>query len=118
VLAEFPTPEVSISEFSEFVFLYFSTFHWSYLVNGQSGWLPPSYQEMVRYTATVPSDEAMAYLRDRGVEYIGVHGAFYPPHRREEALAAFEARPDLELVSAAAWEGSQSRLYRLRPARR
>jgi hypothetical protein len=43
-----------------------------------------------------------------------MHGAFYPEEKRAAALAAVEARTDLELVSAARWEGSQSRLYRVR----
>jgi hypothetical protein len=56
----------------------------------------------------------MNYLRRRGVQYISMHGAFYPEEKRAAALAAVEARTDLELVSAARWEGSQSRLYRVR----
>jgi hypothetical protein len=113
VLAEFPMPATDTYEF-EFVYVYFSTFHWSKLVNGQSGWLPPTYLEMVKHTKTFPSDEAMNYLRRRGVQYISMHGAFYPEEKRATALAAVEARTDLELVSAARWEGSQSRLYRVR----
>ena len=69
---------------------------------------------MVKHTKTFPSDEAMNYLRRRGVQYISMHGAFYPEEKRAAALAAVEARTDLELVSAARWEGSQSRLYRVR----
>jgi hypothetical protein len=107
-------PAEDTYEFSEFVYVYFSTFHWSKLVNGQSGWLPPTYWELIENTKTFPSDEAMDYLRRRGVEYISIHGAFYPEEKRAAALAGVEARDDLELVSAARWEGSQSRLYRVR----
>ena len=114
VLAEFPMPGPGTYGFSEFVYLYFSTYHWSRLVNGQSGWLPPTYLELIENTVTFPSDESLDYLRSRGVEYISMHGGFYPEDRRAEALAAAEARDDLELVSAVPWEGSQSRLYRLR----
>jgi hypothetical protein len=114
VLAEFPMPAPGVYEFSEFVYVYFSSFHWSRLVNGQSGWLPPTYWELIDKTKTFPSDEAMDYLRRRGVEYITVHGAFYPAGAREAWLAAVEAREDLVLVSEARWEGSRSRLYRLR----
>jgi len=113
VLAEFPMPGPGTYGFSEFVYVYFSTFHWSRLVNGQSGWLPPTYWELIDETVTFPSDDALNYLRRRGVEYVAIHGAFYPEDRREAVLAAAEERDDLELVSAARWEGSESRLYRL-----
>jgi hypothetical protein len=118
VLAEFPMPESGADPVAEFNYLYFSTFHWQKLVNGQSGWLPPTYVELMDRQRDFPSDEAVAYLRDRGVEYIGVHGAFYGPERFQRVVAALDARPDMELITKAPWEGSESRLYRLaRPAR-
>ena len=101
-------------EFSEFAYLYFSTFHWHNLVNGQSGWLPATYVELVENATSFPSDGSIDYLRRRGVEYITVHGAFYSEETRSAALAGAAERADLELVSAVQWEGSQSRLYRLR----
>ena len=78
--------------FSEFTFLYFSTFHWQKLVNGQSGWLPPSYLDLLDEEKDFPSDKAIAYLRQRGVEYIGVHGAFYDPKKFAEVIAALDAQ--------------------------
>jgi hypothetical protein len=113
VLAEFPMGEVSKDPFSEFTYLYFSTFHWQKLVNGQSGWLPPSYKDLLDAQRDFPSEKAIAYLRHRGVEYIGVHGAFYDPKKFAEVAAALDARGDVELVTKAPWEGSESRLYRL-----
>ena len=113
VLAEFPMGEVSKDPFSEFSYLYFSTFHWQKLVNGQSGWLPPSYLDLLDAQKDFPSENAIAYLRQRGVEYIGVHGAFYDPMKFVEVTAALDARGDVELVTKAPWEGSESRLYRL-----
>lgn len=118
VLAEFPMPESGSDALAEFHYLYFSTFHWQKLVNGQSGWLPPTYVELLEMQQDFPSDAAVAYLRQRGVEYIGVHGAFYGPERFQRVVAALDARPDVELVTKAPWEGSESRLYRLaRPPR-
>ena len=114
VLAEFPVPRDWRNFWFDTRYLYFSTFHWQRLVNGNSGVLPPSYVDFIEHVQSFPSDEAMDYLRARGVEYIGVHGAFYSPEgwlRMQEALAA---RTDLELVVAARWNGSESRLYRLR----
>jgi hypothetical protein len=115
VLAEFPMPEASKDPFSEFTFLYFSIFHWQKLVNGQSGWLPPSYLDLLDEQKDFPSEKAIAYLRQRGVQYLGVHGAFYDPEKFAEAIAVLDARSDVELVTKAAWEGSESRLYRFAP---
>lgn len=114
VLAEFPTPGDGVYGFAEFVYLYFSTFHWHKLLNGQSGWLPPSYIETVIRARSFPSDEAVNYLRRRGVQYVTIHGAFYPPEQLGKVLAGVDARTDMELLAEAEWEGSQSRLYRLR----
>jgi hypothetical protein len=114
VLAEFPTWEQTGDSAMDTRYIYFSTFHWQKLVNGYSGYFPPSYVEFQHRTRDFPSDAALAYLRDRGVEYVGWHGAFSKPGRAERTAAILDARPDLELVAKAPWQGSESRLYRLR----
>jgi hypothetical protein len=114
VLAEFPMPPNAASYGAEFNYLYFSTFHWQKLVNGQSGWLPPTYEELLKEELTFPSDAAVEYLRSRRVEYITVHGAFYEPGKYKEVVTKLDARPDVELLTTAPWEGAESRLYRLK----
>jgi hypothetical protein len=116
VLAEFPMPENGAEALAEFNYLYFSTFHWQKLVNGQSGWMPPRYEEMLKAQRDFPSDAAIADLRQRGVEYIAVHGAFYKePESFSRTVTGLDARTDVELMTKAPWEGSESRLYRLYP---
>jgi hypothetical protein len=117
VLAEFPMPVTEAHYNAEFNYLYFSTFHWHKLVNGQSGWLPPTYQELLRQQASFPSDAAVDYLRSRDVEYITVHGAFYEPDEYSRIVTQLDARPDVELLTIAPWEGAESRLYQLRNRR-
>ena len=56
----------------------------------------------------------MEYLRTRGVDYVAVHGAFYDPGIYRGIVTALDRRPDMRLVVAAPWEGTESRLYRLR----
>ena len=115
VLAEFPMPATPLDSYAEFNYLYFSTFHWHSLVNGNSGFFPPSYQEMLKRETDFPSEQALAYLRSVGVQYITVHGAFYSRPRYAHVVAALDARSDLELITAVPWERSESRLYRLKP---
>ena len=64
--------------------------------------------------ATFRNEAALNYLRSRGVQYLTMHGRFTNPARYGYTVAWLDARPDLELVAAAPWEGAESRLYRLR----
>lgn len=114
VMAEFPMPDEGAWEFAEFAYLYFSTFHWQKLVNGQSGWLPPGYQYNIVKARSFPSDRAVAHLRSLGVKYVTIHGAFYPPEQLPSVLDGAAARTDLELIASTIWRGNESRLYRLR----
>jgi hypothetical protein len=114
VLAEFPMPrDIYRSDFDT-RYLYFSTFHWQKLVNGNSGFFPPSYFELLASVDDFPNDASLSYLRSRGVQYLTLHGAFTNAARYADSIAWLDARPDLELVAAAPWEGAESRLYRVR----
>jgi hypothetical protein len=114
VLAEFPMPGDIGSSWSDARYLYFSTFHWQTLVNGYSGFMPASYEELLWRERDFPSDSAIEYLETRGVEYLAIHGAFYRGPRYGEIVSMLDARPDLEFVIAAPWQGRESRLYRFR----
>lgn len=114
VLAEFPMPrDIYRSDFDA-RYLYFSTFHWQNLVNGNSGFFPPSYVELLDREREFPTEASLNYLRSRGVQYLTMHGRFTNPDRYRNTVAWLDARPDVELVAAAPWEGAESRLYRLR----
>jgi hypothetical protein len=114
VLAEFPMPTAPVGYFFDARYLYFSTFHWHRLVNGSSGYAPKSYEEMTERERDFPSDAAIEHLKSRGVDYVTVHGAFIEPGKFQSIVETLEGRADLTLVVAAPWEGSESRLYRLR----
>ena len=113
VLAEFPMPADILASYWDARYLYFSTFHWQRLVNGNSGFFPPSYKELLAAVFDFPSDSAMTYLKTRGVEYVTVHGALYGAENYQRILDRIALRNDLALITAAPWEGSESRLYRI-----
>ena len=118
VLAEFPMAGSEEQYFIDTRYLYFSTVHWQKLVNGNSGFFPPSYRELIERMRDFPSEPALAYLRQRGVTHLALHGAFYEdPGYYTEVTAQLDARPDLERVAAVSWGGSESRLYRFRQRR-
>jgi len=114
VLAEFPMPrDIYRSDFDA-RYLYFSAFHWQRIVNGNSGFFPPSYVELLEREREFPTEASLGYLRSRGVQYLTMHGRFTNADRYRNTVAWLDARPDLELVAAAPWEGAESRLYRLK----
>jgi hypothetical protein len=115
ILAEFPVTNARGDTFGA-RYIYFSTFHWNRLINGNSGFLPPSWHEFVERTTDFPSGASLAYLRSRGVQYIAVHGGFYADPEEFAAIQRTLAnRDDLTRVATARFNGSQSELYRLDP---
>jgi hypothetical protein len=115
VLAEHPMPRDGTVSWFDTRYMYFSTWHWTRMVNGNSGFAPPSYDELIERELTFPSDEAIDYLKQRGVDYVTIHGAFMASEERYVRTAAIlDQRADFQLITAARWGGSESRLYRLR----
>ena len=115
VLAEFPMPLDEQLAWWDARYLYFSTWHWQKLVNGNSGFFPPSYEELLERMRDFPSEAGIEYLKERGVEYLALHGAFSRSQERyRNTIRFFDTRSDMELMAAAPWGGSESRLYRLR----
>jgi hypothetical protein len=114
VLLELPLvrPDISI----EPTYMYFSTFHWNALVNGYSGFSPPSYQELLDSLDHFPDEPAIGVVRRRGVTHIIVHGAFYRLGDYQELIGRMDESADLEFVAEAPWHRGDTRLYRLRPA--
>ena len=117
VLAELPVGWDSWGVHFDNIYIYFSTFHWQRLVNGNSGFFPPSYEELTQRVRRFPSDRSIEYLRSRGVEYFALHGEFMSARQYRRAVRDLRRRPGIELVTAKRWADSESRLYRLSPAR-
>jgi hypothetical protein len=113
VVAEFPIGTDDHGIYFDTRYIYFSTFHWHTLINGNSGFLPPSFVAFLESARDIGSSESIAYLQSRGVNYITLHGPFLSERRFDRAVAALRRRPDVELVDRVLWEDSESRLYRL-----
>ena len=111
VLLELPliAPDVAL----EPIYMYFSTFHWHPLANGYSGFSPPAYGDLLHRMKQFPDDESMATVRDRGIDYVIVHGALYTPGEYRELIAAMDQRPDLRYESQTRWEARDTRAYRV-----
>jgi hypothetical protein len=99
VIFEFPTGAMEDPEY-----LYYSTFHWQYLVNGYSGFFPASYLKVVNAMRGFPDENAMNVIRSHGARYLVIHGEWLYGARYEEIVADLDRRPDLKLVSRRPWQ--------------
>lgn len=62
----------------EFLRMYYSTLHFQKMVNGISGFSPPSWQSQAHnFMREFPSQETIAYLSDINVQYIILHKGEY-----------------------------------------
>jgi hypothetical protein len=98
VIFEFPTGSLEDPEY-----LYYSTFHWQYLVNGYSGFFPPSYLKIVNAVRDFPDQQSMDVIGSHGVRYIVIHGEWLFGARYEQLVAELDQRKNLKLVSRRPW---------------
>ena len=110
VLFEYP---MSLENFQNFAYLYFSTWHWTRTVNGYSGFLPRSYRDLEVSTENFPLKATVAYLQSRGVTHVAVHCGFWTDEACALALKRVEADSRFRLVTSTWWEGKPARLYAL-----
>ena len=114
VLLELPLvrPDIAI----EPLYMYFSTFHWSTLVNGYSGFSPPSYERLHNSLEHFPDSTALAELRRRDVTHIVIHGALYGrPGDYDAMVASLDESLEIERVATVEWQRRPTLLYRLLP---
>jgi hypothetical protein len=99
VVFEFPTGAME-----DPTYLYYSTFHWQSLVNGYSGFFPPSYRRLVNAVRNFPDEPSMDAIKAHGTRYLVIHGEWLYGGRYEQLLPMLDARRDLTLVSRRPWE--------------
>ena len=98
VLFEFPIGLIEDAAYS-----YYSTFHWQWLVNGYSGFFPPSYRRLVSAMPDFPDEPSMDAIRSHGVRYLVIHGEYLRGDRYKTLIPQLDRRPDLTLVSRHPW---------------
>ena len=96
------------------MYMYYSTFHWQRLLNGYSGFFPPSYVRLVAAMRGFPDASSLQALRVRGARYAVIHGELLPPETYQRLIDGITAcRCGLTLVSRRSWQGREISLYRL-----
>ena len=81
------------------LYMFNSTWHWQPLVNGYSGFFPPTFIELADRTAGFPDDGSIAYLKERGVDFIVIHAAYLTADEFGDMTAKLLARPDIEAMA-------------------
>jgi hypothetical protein len=115
VVVELPVPRPeNLGVIHDGLYMYFSVTHWQRLVNGYSGFYPPSYIRLLETMREFPNDASFEALRDRRVDYIIVHGRFYSVEQYAALITALELRSDVIGVATFPARGGESRVYRLR----
>jgi hypothetical protein len=94
VVFEFPTGSME-----DPAYLYYSTFHWQSLVNGYSGFFPPSYRRLVSAVRNFPDETSINAIKSHGARYLVVHGEWLYGGRYEQLLPMLDVRRDLTLIS-------------------
>jgi hypothetical protein len=94
-IAEFPMPLPDTLPGAEARYAYMSTFHWMPLLNGYSGYYPPSYLGLIAALRHFPDENSVRILRDRGARYVIVHTSLYSSDRAGEVLNAAITLPSL-----------------------
>ena len=76
-------------------YMYYSTAHWRRLLNGYSGFSPPSYHAILHELRTFPDARSLEYLRQRDVRYLIVHEGFYLQGGFEQDIETLSGAPNL-----------------------
>jgi hypothetical protein len=84
VVAELPLSPPDLLPGTDPRYSYLSTFHWMPMINGYSGYYPPSYLDRVHTLRDFPADPTTRILQRAGVRYVILHLAAY---RQGEAAA-------------------------------
>jgi len=83
----------------DFLYMYQGLSHLQRMLNGYSGFAPPSFYQMRQVMTTFPDDASMDFLRNRHVDYVIVRVGLYDPAEATALLDQIRKRPDLSLVA-------------------
>jgi hypothetical protein len=115
VVAEVPFAKAdALHAISDGVYMFNSTTHWQPIVNGYSGFFPPTFMELAEQTRNFPDESSIAYLKQREVDLIVVHGGLLGPEEFGEMTAALLARPDIEAMAQFQEQRGLDAVFRLR----
>jgi hypothetical protein len=114
IVAELPIPPPAVFPVTEARHTYMSTFHWMPLINGYSGYYPPSYVARLDSLSEFPSDASTAVLWKAGVRYVILHLSHYSPDGAEQVLTEVASNPSFTVLGRFDDGRGDAVVYRLR----
>ena len=94
-------------------YMYFSTWHWTRMVNGYSGVVPDSYHRLALASDGFPLGNSVPYLQRIGVTHVTLHCALWETDACEPTADRIAADPRFRLLISTTWQGKPARLYEL-----
>jgi hypothetical protein len=115
VVAEVPFAEpTGLHRIYDGLYMFNSTYHWQPLVNGYSGFFPRSFMELAHEMTNFPDDRSIAFLKNRGVDIIIVHGPLLGTARYGAITEALIQHPDIEATVQFDEPGGTDMAFRIR----
>ncbi len=98
------------------IYMYYSTFHWQTLVNGYSGFFPPTYLEAAAVMRTFPDQRSLDALKARNARYVVIHGERLSADEYQRITgAANTCACGLTLIARRPWQAREISVYRTAP---
>ena len=116
VVLELPVPTTDrLGFFYDGWYMYYSTFHWQRLVNGYSGFHPPSFLMLLDALRTFPDEASLAQLRKRDVSLLVLHaGDYAEPAKYADVAVKLLNRTDLRFVGRFAEPNGEAVVFALK----
>jgi hypothetical protein len=108
-----PIVELPFGFWEDYRYIYFSTYHWLPIVNGSTGFSPPTYSQIASELKALPSRRGVEFLSATGVKGIVLHTDRLQPHESLRWRQARLAELGLEKVA----EFSADVVYSVLPVR-
>ncbi|MBE7470436.1 MAG: hypothetical protein DPW09_03840 [Anaerolineae bacterium] len=86
-----PSQRVFDTGVSEFIYEYYSSYHWRRIANGSTGFTPPIYERFRQWFATFPDARSVDVIQQLGIDFIILHTAAYKPEDMQRLLADLRA---------------------------
>jgi hypothetical protein len=114
-VAEFPMPKVDGLPGPDPKYAYSSVFHWKPLVNGYSGFYPPTYVRRLVDLRRFPEPFSLRVLRRENVRYMVVHESGYADRELyEQTVSALDAAEGVRSLGAFSDGEGDAIVYALR----
>lgn len=94
-----PIVELPFGFWEDYRYTYFSTYHWLPIVNGSTGFSPPTYSQITSKMKALPSRKTVEFLGAIGVKGLIVHTGLLPPNEALQWRRLDLAKAGLEKVA-------------------